>query len=93
MGAARNLEPDRFTPEELAAAAKALRAQGFLCSPLPPYWIPTATAAAVLLRTPAALKRWRMEGRGPTPHTADSRVQYLLAEVLAYRIDAARAEW
>lgn len=84
---------EAMTGDPLAEAAIALRAQGFRCAPLAPYWIPPSTAAALLLRNERTLKAWRQEGKGPTPHTADGRVCYRLDEVLAYRRGATTAEW
>lgn len=80
-------------PDDLADAAHRLRAQGYRCSPLPPYWVPPSTAAAILLRSDRALKAWRAEGKGPTPHTLDGRCCYRLDDVLAYRRGATTAEW
>jgi hypothetical protein len=76
----------------LADAARRLREQGFRCSPLPPYWLPAATAAAILLRTESRLKQWRAEGKGPTSYKLDKSVQYRLADVLEFRLTA-KADW
>jgi hypothetical protein len=88
MGAARNLEPEPFTDAELVEAAARLVALNYRCDPLPPFWIPTATAAALLIRTPSCLKRWRVEGKGPMPHYLDGIAVYRLGDVLEFRRDS-----
>lgn len=93
MSAAPKLPPIPQPDAHLADAVRRLREQGYRASPLPPYLIPASTAAALLLRTERALRQWRLEGKGPTPHLFDGRICYQLGDVLAYRTANALPQW
>lgn len=73
-----------FTPEQLAARARELRADGFVLSPIEPYFCTPETTAHLLLVKPRTLKQWRVVGRGPEPFDQHGRVLYRLVDVLAF---------
>jgi hypothetical protein len=82
-----------FTADQLEESAQKLRSMGFVCSALPPYYLPASTAAAVLLVKERTLRAWRAEGRGPAAYPSHGRVLYRLDEVLAARVDDQRPDW
>jgi hypothetical protein len=83
--------PHEIDEAELEATAVKLRAMGFPCSGLKPFYLPARTAAEVLLISERTLRAWRAEGRGPTAHQCRGRVLYQLADVLHARVDGVRA--
>ena len=60
------------------------REQNLLKKPPLPQLVNTRTAAGILGRSPATLKRWRYEGVGPNWIEIEGRVSYDVAVLLDY---------